>query len=127
MSGALSAGVLIGLSLGVNGLMIGGAIKKRIAPVLPHDAPATMPGETPWYSGQLLPVQIGVYKRLSVGEVVLYSYFDGAHWFWNCRTSHAAAAMRQRGTEFSLVQTLPWCGLASPPPSGYGPLRGEEC
>ena len=72
MSGALSVGVSIGLSVGVKGLMSGGAIK-RIATVLPHDAPATMPGETPWYSGELLPVQIGVYKRLSVGEVVLYA------------------------------------------------------
>ena len=124
MSGALSVGVSIGLSVGVNGLMSGGAIK-RIATVLLHDAPATMPGETPWYSGELLPVQIGVYKRLSLGELVLYSYFDGTHWLWNCRTPQAA--VRKPSTEPSLVQTLPWCGLASPPPSGYGLLRGDEC
>ena len=102
-----------------------GGVFKLLCAVVPPDAPATMLGETPWYSGDLLPVQIGVYKRLSLGELVLYSFFDGAHWLWNCRTPHAA--VRKPSTELSLVQTLPWCGLASPPLSVYEPLRSEEC
>ena len=44
------------------------------------DAPATQPGETPWISGQELPTRIGVYKRLSVGVIVLFSDWDGDHW-----------------------------------------------
>lgn len=43
----------------------GGVIQLRCA-VVPPDAPATDPGETPWYSGDQYPVQIGVYKRLSL-------------------------------------------------------------
>ena len=99
--------------------MSGGVITLRYA-VVPPDAPATLLGETPWYSGDQLPVQIGVYKRLSLGAVVLFSFFDGAHWLWNCRTIDAA--VRKPSTELSLVQTLPWCGLAQPAPQGYGPM-----
>lgn len=100
--------------------MSGGIIQLRYA-VVPPDAPATGPGETPWYSGDQVPVQIGVYKRLSLGAVVLFSYFDGAHWLWNCRTADAAA--RKPSTELSLVQTLPWCGMVNPARGGYGPLQ----
>ena len=38
-----------------------GAIIMRTAGV-PGDAPAPLPGETPWFSGDQRPVQIGVYK-----------------------------------------------------------------
>lgn len=99
--------------------MSAGIISMRYA-VVPPDAPTTLLGETPWFSGDQLPVQIGVYKRLSLGAVVKYSFFDGAHWLWNC--SNAAAAVRMPSTDLSIVQTLPWCGLVTPAPGGYGPL-----
>lgn len=99
------------------------AIKMRYADV-PPDAPATLAGETPWFMGEQLPVQIGVYKRLSLGAVVMYSFFDGAHWLWNCKT--ADAAVRKPSSELSLVQTLPWCGMATPAREGYGPLHQQS-
>lgn len=103
--------------------MSAGILKLRFAGV-PPDAPATLPGETPWYSGDDAPVQIGVYKRLSLGAVVLYSYFDGAHWLWNCRSPEAA--VRKPSTELSLVQALPWCGLINPAREGYGPIPADQ-
>lgn len=100
--------------------MSGGIYQHPLFAVVPPDAPATGLMETPWYSGDQLPVQIGIYKRLSLGAVVMFSYFDGAHWLANCRTFDAA--IRKPSTDLSLVQTLPWCGLAMPAPSGYGPV-----
>lgn len=97
-----------------------GTYQHPLVAVVPPDAPATGLHETPWYSGDQLPVQIGVYKRLSIGMEVMYSYFDGAHWLVNCRTFDAA--MRKPSTHLCLVQTRPWCGLAMPAPGGYGPL-----
>lgn len=87
---------------------------------VPADAPPPLWGETPWYNGYQLPVQIGVYKRLSVAGHAMYSLFDGAHWLWMHRSPLAAA--RVPSTDLSLCQTLPWCGLVAPPPQGYGPI-----
>lgn len=99
--------------------MSGGVIKLSRAGV-PAEAPATEPAETPWISGMQTPVQIGVYRRLSLIGTTQFSYFDGAHWLWNKR--HPDLAARVPSTEPSLIQTLPWCGLVAPPPQGYGPL-----
>ena len=82
-------------------------------PDVPADAPPPLAGESPWYSGQVLPVQVGVYKRLSVAGLVMYSYFDGAHWLWmHCS---ADVAVRAPSAEHSLCQTLPWRGLCAAP------------
>lgn len=109
--------------------MSDGVINLRTTAV-PADAPAPLPGETPWFSGEQQPVQIGVYKRLSVAGLVMYSLFNGEHWLWMHRS--AAAAVRASSAEISLCQTLPWCGLKAPPPQGYGPIPsdsegGEPC
>ena len=99
-----------------------GVIKLRSDSV-PADAPLPAPGETPWFNGDQAPVQIGVYKRLSVAGLVMYSFFDGAHWLWMHRSPIAAA--RAPGADLSLCQTLPWCGLVAPPPQGYGPIPAD--
>jgi hypothetical protein len=99
--------------------MNSGVIKLSQAGV-PPDAPAAEIGETPWISGQQVPVQVGVYRRLSLSGSTQFSYFDGAHWLWNKR--HPDLAVRVPSTEPSLIQTLPWCGLIAPPPQGYGPM-----
>jgi hypothetical protein len=91
---------------------------------IPADAPAPLPGETAWFSGQQLPVQIGVYRRLSLAGTTRYSFFDGAMWLWNKASIDLAAQASSR--EPSLVQTLPWCGLVAPPPPGYGPMRADD-
>lgn len=88
---------------------------------LPADAPRPVPGETPWISGQQQPVQLGVYRRLSTSGATTYSFWDGARWRWNQATP--ALAVQVSATEPSLVQTLPWAGLITPPPQGYGPMR----
>lgn len=90
---------------------------------VPLDAPARELGETPWFNGDQLPVQIGVYKTLSVAGLVMYSLFNGAHWLWMHRSP--IAAVRVPSTDLSLCQTLPWCGLVAPPPQGYGPIPAE--
>lgn len=87
------------------------------APDVPADAPATQLHETPWFSGLQHPVQIGVYKRLSLSNRPRYSFFDGKFWLWN----HATAELAARSVDRSLVQYAAWCGLASPHPAGYGP------
>lgn len=85
---------------------------------VPPDTPQPLANETPWYNGDQLPRQIGVYKRLSVAGVVMHSLFDGAHWLWMHRS--ADMAVRAPSTDVSLCQTLPWCGLRAPAPQGYG-------
>jgi hypothetical protein len=87
---------------------------------VPADAPKPKPGETEWYSGGQYPVQIGVYRRLSVAGTTVFSYFDGGHWLWN--QPHPDRAVRVPSTEPSLVQNLPWCGLVIPARAGYGPM-----
>jgi hypothetical protein len=99
-----------------------GAIIMRTTGV-PDDAPAPLPGETPWYSGEQRPVQIGLYKRLSVAGPVMYSFFDGENWLWMHRSP--TVAVRFGSQDISLCQTLPWCGLMAPPPQGYGPLPSD--
>ena len=99
--------------------LVAGVLVVKLARV-PDDAPATLRGETRWLSGDELPVQIGVYKRLSLGCMVMYSFFDGAHWLWNCRS--ADQAVRMPSSDLSIVQTLPWCGLLVPAEGGYGPI-----
>ena len=89
-------------------------------PGVPADAPKPRPGETAWYSGQQYPVQIGVYRRLSVAGTTVFSYFDGDHWLWN--QPHPNRAGRVPSNEPSLVQNLPWAGLVLPAASGYGPM-----
>jgi hypothetical protein len=93
---------------------------KLLTTGVPADAPRPQPGETPWISGQQQPVQIGVYRRLTLSGSTIYSYFDGAHWLWNSATP--ALAVRVPSTDLSLVQTSPWAGLIAPPPQGYGPM-----
>jgi hypothetical protein len=90
---------------------------------VPADAPPPLPGETGWVSGNQLPVQIGVYRRLSLGGTTRYSFFDGAMWLWNCAS--ISQAVQASSNNPSLVQTLPWCGLVAPPPHGYAPLRAD--
>ena len=90
---------------------------------VPLDAPAPAQGETPWFDGDQLPVQIGVYKRLSMAGLVMYSLFDGAHWLWMHRSP--IAAVRAPSSDLSLCQTLPWCGLLAPAPQGYGPIPAD--
>ena len=87
---------------------------------VPADAPAPQRGETPWFRGDQKPVQIGVYKRLALGRKVLFSYFDGATWFWSAGTADEAFVKMRA----SLVQNLPWLGLAEPPAEGYGHTTG---
>ena len=99
------------------------APKKILLALVDPAAPATLPGETPWISGEVLPVQIGVYKRLSVGVMVMYSYWDGDHWLWNCHS--AVQAVRESSCNPSLAQGLPWCGLLLPPGEGYGAMPYE--
>lgn len=99
-----------------------GVIAMRPADV-PADAPQPQPGETGWFSGDQLPVQIGVYRRLSLGGTTRFSFFDGAMWLWNCAS--ISQALQASSREPSLVQTLPWCGLVAPPPQGYGPLHTD--
>lgn len=84
---------------------------------VPPDAPEPAAGETPWYDGHQQPVQPGVYKRLSITGLVLYSLFDGV-WMW----SHVSPDRAAQAVDPSLVQNLPWCGLVAPPPQGYGPV-----
>lgn len=91
---------------------------------VPADAPPPLTGETPWYGGDQLPVQIGLYKRLSVAGLVMYSFFNGEHWLWMHRS--ASVAVRFSGNDLSLCQTLPWRGLLQPPPQGYGPLLSDS-
>ena len=88
------------------------------APDVPGDAPPPGAGETPWYSGSTHPVQIGVYARLSLAGGVMYSFWDGGKWCWQCRTPDLAV----RRTDASLIGTLPWRGLRQPSPQGYGPV-----
>lgn len=92
------------------------------------DVPPTAPRgslyETAWYHGQQQPVQIGVYARLSLGGTVLYSLWDGATWRWNCR--HPVQAARAPAHQHSLVQQLPWRGLAQPAPQGYGLVDAQR-
>lgn len=93
-------------------------------PGVPADAPPPAPGETPWFSGDQQPVKIGVYKRLSMAGLVVYSMWDGDHWLrMHCS---ATGAVRASSSEPSLCQTLPWCGLLRPPAQGYGPLPGDS-
>lgn len=99
--------------------MNGGVIKLTTDGV-PADAPRPLPGETQWISGQQQPVQIGVYRRLTLAGNTRYSYFDGAHWLWN--SGSPAQAVRVPSTDLSLIQTSPWAGLIAPPPQGYGPM-----
>ena len=94
------------------------------APGVPPDAPAPLRGETAWFTGTQLPVQIGVYKRLSLSGLVLFSFFDGDMWLWNHRDATRAA--QALPGEASLIQALPWCGLVLPPPQGYGPILGPD-
>lgn len=94
------------------------------APDVPPDAPAPLRGETPWFSGTQVPVQIGVYKRLSLSGLVMFSFFDGDMWLWNHRDATRAA--QAKPGEASLIQALPWCGLELPPPQGYGPILGPD-
>lgn len=82
---------------------------------VPDHAPQPLPGETPWFRGDQEPMMPGVYKRLSLGRKVLFSYWDG-QWFWSAGS--AAEAVTKR--DASLVQNLPWLGLQAPPPQGYG-------
>lgn len=84
----------------------------KIAPAVPADAPKPRPGETAWFAGNVLPARHGVYRRLSVAGYTLFSVWDGSYWRWNRNTVHLAA--QDRTGEPSLVQTLPWCGLAAP-------------
>jgi hypothetical protein len=91
---------------------------------VPKDAPWAPVGCTAWYHGQQLPVQIGVYQRLSLGGSVLYSLWDGAHWLWQQPTADRAA--RVPSCEPSLVQHLPWRGLSAPPAEGYGPATPQR-
>lgn len=91
---------------------------------IPAYAPPPKPGETAWIGGAVLPVQIGVYRRLSLAGLTNFSYFDGAHWLWT--QQHPVAAVRMPSTQRSLSQLLPWCGLLAPPPQGYGPLRTDD-
>jgi hypothetical protein len=97
-----------------------GVISVRLGarPAVPKDAPPTLNGETPWYIGSAIPVQEGVYKRLSVASVVMYSLWADGCWHWNCVNPWQAASK----AEPSLVQHLPWCGLLAPPAEGYGQL-----
>lgn len=95
-------------------------LQQLVPASVPGDAPPPGPNETPWFDGQQLPAQVGVYQRLSIANLVMYSFFDGAHWLWNYRTAEAAA--RVHASELSLIQTLPWRGLKAPPPAGYGPV-----
>lgn len=98
--------------------MISGLIRKIDASV-PADAPPPRPGETPWFRGDVQPVQIGVYRRLSLAKnITVFSLFDGDQWWWSSDTPERAA---EAGVT-SLVQNLPWCGLALPAPQGYGPV-----
>lgn len=83
------------------------------------ELPAPLPGETEWLSPVQLPVQIGVYRRYSLGGRSMYSLWNGEVWCWNCHTPEQAAMM---GDEASLCQTLPWCGLIYPPLEGYRTL-----
>lgn len=99
-------------------------IIRHTHPGVPADAPATLPGETPWYPGTQQPVQIGVYKRLSLSGLVQYSLFDGGAWLWSHRDATRAAQAHAR--DVSLVQDLPWCGLVAPPPQGYGPIQSAD-
>lgn len=92
---------------------------RHTAPRVPADAPAPLPGETPWFPGSQQPVQDGVYKRLCLSGIVQYSLFDGGAWLWMHRDATCAA--RAASDQVSLVQDLPWCGLVAPP-QGYGPM-----
>lgn len=72
---------------------------------------------TPAFPGDVEPVQIGVYQRRnSLGRWV-YSMWTGDHWCWN----HASPSLAARDEERSLQQAMPWRGLITPPPQGYGP------
>lgn len=92
---------------------------RHTTPGVPADAPATLRGETPWFSGAHKPVQPGLYKRLSFSGLVQYSFFDGGAWLWSHRDAGRAA--QAPADAHSLVQDLPWCGLVAPPLQGYGP------
>lgn len=82
----------------------------------------TVPATTPWYPGELQPVQIGVYQRRnSLGEIV-YSHWDGERWCWN----HVSAVGAARNTDPSLAQALSWRGLVEPPVEGYGPGLAQD-
>lgn len=84
---------------------------------VPADAPPPRRGETPWHPGHLMPVQPGVYRRLTVAGSTMFSFFTGGEWLWN----HVSPTGAVRARLPSLVQTLPWCGLTEPPACGYGP------
>lgn len=90
---------------------------------VPEHAPAPPAGETAWVRGDRLPVQIGVYKRLALAGVPVYSFFDGDAWHWNCSTPAEAVRAGRR----SLIQNLPWCGLVEPPDGGYGKPAAWRC
>ena len=97
-----------------------GIIKLTAPGAIPADAPPPHWGECGWMPGSRFPVQIGVYRRLTMAGTTMYSFFDGGHWLWNQPSPDLA--VRVPSTEPSLVQMLPWCGLNVPPPMGYGPL-----
>ena len=95
-------------------------IRMRRAQV-PEDAPPPLPGETPWYAGTQTPIQPGVYKRLSVAGTIMHSLWDSC-WHWN----HVSAERAALATDETLCATLPWRGLLSPPPYGYGPVMAAR-
>jgi hypothetical protein len=63
-----------------------------------------------WLYGPARPVLPGVYQRACLSGELMYSRWDGRQWCWYAPTPELAG--RQCGR--SVVQTLPWRGLAAP-------------
>lgn len=91
------------------------------------EKPMPLPGETPWFDGEVKPVREGLYKRLMKREegetnlalpkpnqyIVLYSIYDET---FGWMSGSADMELAAQGTqEPSGDQELPWCGLDHDP------------
>jgi hypothetical protein len=65
---------------------------------------------TPWYRGDQKPVRVGVYKRRYPAGTNWYCWWDGKAFSNGCETAHEAKECKDWG--YSLLQSLPWRGVA---------------
>jgi hypothetical protein len=60
--------------------------------------------ENEWIDGLDKPTERGLYERLSYGEWVTYSVWNGEYWCWGSNDPKQARTFRHR----SINQTFPW-------------------
>lgn len=68
---------------------------------------------TPWFSGRVKPVRIGVYQRLAYG-VKDYSFWNGEFWCFGCNELQLAGCPSARRLRSGIQEDHNWRGLVSP-------------